>query len=102
MVHGYGWLDTAVHEYVHYLLTLRTGSNIQGDSGAGAVAVRGDTIVAVGKASDLRARYRATRVLGGERFVLTPGMVKSLQHRGLATLRRRLAQQGAYHPAEAA
>jgi tetratricopeptide (TPR) repeat protein len=26
MVHGYGWLDTAVHEYVHYLLTLRTGN----------------------------------------------------------------------------
>ncbi|MBX7081637.1 MAG: hypothetical protein K1X88_20715 [Nannocystaceae bacterium] len=26
MLHGYGWLDTAVHEYVHYLLTLRTGN----------------------------------------------------------------------------
>ena len=24
MVFGYGWIDTAVHEYVHYLLTLRT------------------------------------------------------------------------------
>ncbi len=24
MVYGYGWLDTAVHEYVHYILTLRT------------------------------------------------------------------------------
>ncbi len=24
MVYGYGWLDAAVHEYVHYLLTLRT------------------------------------------------------------------------------
>lgn len=24
MLRGYGWLDTAVHEYVHYLLTLRT------------------------------------------------------------------------------
>lgn len=24
MVYGYGWIDTAVHEYVHYLLTLRT------------------------------------------------------------------------------
>ncbi|HLT38955.1 MAG TPA: hypothetical protein VK034_21875, partial [Enhygromyxa sp.] len=24
MVYGYGWLDTAVHEYVHYLLTIRT------------------------------------------------------------------------------
>jgi tetratricopeptide (TPR) repeat protein len=24
MLYGYGWLDTAVHEYVHYLLTIRT------------------------------------------------------------------------------
>ncbi len=24
LLHGYGWLDTAVHEYVHYLVTLRT------------------------------------------------------------------------------
>ncbi|MEM6290396.1 MAG: hypothetical protein AAGA54_03995 [Myxococcota bacterium] len=24
MVYGYGWLDTAVHEYVHYILTMRT------------------------------------------------------------------------------
>lgn len=26
MVYGYGWLDTAIHEYVHYLLTMRTGN----------------------------------------------------------------------------
>lgn len=24
MIYGYSWLDTAVHEYVHYLLTIRT------------------------------------------------------------------------------
>jgi tetratricopeptide (TPR) repeat protein len=24
MVFGYGWIDTAVHEYVHYVLTMRT------------------------------------------------------------------------------
>jgi tetratricopeptide (TPR) repeat protein len=24
MVYGYGWIDTAVHEYVHYVLTMRT------------------------------------------------------------------------------
>ena len=24
MLHGYGWIDTAVHEYVHYLVTLKT------------------------------------------------------------------------------
>ncbi|NVB42131.1 hypothetical protein G6O69_30190 [Pseudenhygromyxa sp. WMMC2535] len=27
MLYGYGWLDTAVHEYVHYLLTMRTRNN---------------------------------------------------------------------------
>lgn len=27
MVYGYGWLDTAVHEYVHYLVTMRTHDN---------------------------------------------------------------------------
>ncbi len=27
MLRGYPWLDTAVHEFVHYLLTLRTGNN---------------------------------------------------------------------------
>ncbi|MCA9683212.1 MAG: tetratricopeptide repeat protein, partial [Myxococcales bacterium] len=27
MLYGYGWLDTAVHEYVHYLLTIRTRNN---------------------------------------------------------------------------
>lgn len=26
MLFGYGWLDTAVHEYVHYLLTIRTAN----------------------------------------------------------------------------
>ncbi|MCX4245940.1 peptidase MA family metallohydrolase [Paraliomyxa miuraensis] len=26
MVYGYGWIDTAVHEYVHYLLTMRTSN----------------------------------------------------------------------------
>lgn len=46
----------------------------------GAVAVRGDTIVDVGKASDLRARYTPARVIGGERFVLTPGMVNTHIH----------------------
>jgi tetratricopeptide (TPR) repeat protein len=27
MVYGYGWIDTAVHEYVHYLVTMRTHNN---------------------------------------------------------------------------
>ena len=27
MFYGYGWLDTAVHEYVHYVVTMRTNNN---------------------------------------------------------------------------
>lgn len=46
----------------------------------GAIAVRGSTIVDVGKASDLRARYTATRTIGGDRFVVTPGMVNTHIH----------------------
>ena len=46
----------------------------------GAVAVDGDRIVAVGKAADLRKRYTPRRVVGGERFVVTPGMVNTHIH----------------------
>ena len=46
----------------------------------GAVAITGSTIVAVGKASDLRARYSARRVIGGSRYVVTPGMVNTHIH----------------------
>jgi cytosine/adenosine deaminase-related metal-dependent hydrolase len=46
----------------------------------GAVAVDGSRIVAVGKASDLEARYAPNRVIGGDRFVVTPGMVNSHIH----------------------
>ena len=46
----------------------------------GAVAVHGSVIVDVGKASDLRARYAAARTIGGDRFVVTPGMVNTHIH----------------------
>ena len=46
----------------------------------GAVAVRGSVIVDVGKESDLSRRYTATRVVGGDRFVITPGMVNTHIH----------------------
>jgi 5-methylthioadenosine/S-adenosylhomocysteine deaminase len=46
----------------------------------GAVAVRGRDIVAVGKAADIRAGYTADRMLGGDRFVVTPGMVNTHIH----------------------
>jgi len=46
----------------------------------GAVAVDGDLIVAVGKTADLRARYTPKRTIGGDRFVITPGMVNTHIH----------------------
>ena len=46
----------------------------------GAVAVRGNAIVAVGKSSDLKARYQPARTIGGNRFVVTPGMVNTHIH----------------------
>jgi cytosine/adenosine deaminase-related metal-dependent hydrolase len=46
----------------------------------GSVAVRDGEIVAVGKTADLERAYAATRRIGGERFVLTPGMVNTHIH----------------------
>jgi 5-methylthioadenosine/S-adenosylhomocysteine deaminase len=46
----------------------------------GAVAISGDKIVAVGKADDLERRYEAAETVGGDRFVVTPGMVNTHIH----------------------
>lgn len=46
----------------------------------GAVAVHGGAIVAVGKEAELRARYAPARTIGGDRFVVTPGMVNTHIH----------------------
>jgi cytosine/adenosine deaminase-related metal-dependent hydrolase len=46
----------------------------------GAVAITGDRIVDVGKATELRARYVPARTIGGDRFVVTPGMVNTHIH----------------------
>ena len=46
----------------------------------GAVAVRDGLIVEVGKVSELGERYEADQTLGGEKFVITPGLVNSHIH----------------------
>ena len=46
----------------------------------GSVVVRDGRIVAVGKTADLADRYDVAAVVGGERFVVTPGMVNSHIH----------------------
>ena len=56
----------------------------------GAIAVAGDRIVAVDKRDTLRSRYQGKRVVGGSRYVITPGLVNShihfyhQMHRGMA------------------
>jgi cytosine/adenosine deaminase-related metal-dependent hydrolase len=46
----------------------------------GAVVVDGDRIVAVGKAADLAAQHPDAVHVGGERFVVTPGLVNTHIH----------------------
>ena len=60
-----------------YVVTMNPTRDVIRD---GAVAVRGNAIVDVGKASDLGARYSPRRTLGGSRFVVTPGMVNAHIH----------------------
>ncbi len=60
-----------------YVVTMNETRDIIRD---GAVAVRGAEIVAVGKAADLEERFDAARTVGGDRFVLTPGLVNTHIH----------------------
>jgi cytosine/adenosine deaminase-related metal-dependent hydrolase len=46
----------------------------------GAVAITGDTIVAVGKRAEIEAQVEATEIIDGSRFVLTPGFINNHVH----------------------
>jgi cytosine/adenosine deaminase-related metal-dependent hydrolase len=46
----------------------------------GAIAIRDDEIVAVGKTSELRARFQADQVIDASRFVVTPGFIDAHIH----------------------
>ena len=46
----------------------------------GAVAITGSTIVGVGKALDLEKQFSPKRVIGGDRFVITPGLINTHIH----------------------
>lgn len=55
----------------------------------GAVAISGDKILATGSYSDLAARYPGANELGGQRFLLIPGLVNAHSHgRGLSDFQR--------------
>jgi len=46
----------------------------------GALAIRGDRIVAVGKRAELEAHIEAAEVIDGRRFVMTPVFVNGHVH----------------------
>jgi len=55
----------------------------------GAVAVSGETIMDLGAFEELSARYPTARVLGGDRFLLIPGLINGHGHgRGLSSFQR--------------
>ncbi len=60
-----------------YVVTMNETRDIIRD---GAVAVRGNEIVGVGKAADLEERYEPVRTVGGNRFVVTPGLINTHIH----------------------
>ena len=53
----------------------------------GAVAVRGDRIVAVDAADGIRARYEPERTLGGARRIVLPGLIDCHNHLAQALVR---------------
>jgi cytosine/adenosine deaminase-related metal-dependent hydrolase len=60
-----------------YVVTMNATRDIIHD---GAVAIRGNEIIAVGKASELEATYVAKETVGGDSFVVTPGLVNTHIH----------------------
>jgi len=46
----------------------------------GSVAIQGDRIVAVGKTAELEQAYTPARRIGGDRFVITPGLINTHIH----------------------
>jgi 5-methylthioadenosine/S-adenosylhomocysteine deaminase len=53
----------------------------------GAVAVRGNAIVEVGKSDDLLRRYPKTKVTAGENKVLLPGLINTHSHAAMVFFR---------------
>ena len=60
-----------------YVVTMNSSRDIIRN---GSVAIRADKIVAVGKTADLERQYSPARRLGGDRFVITPGLINTHIH----------------------
>ena len=68
-------IDTIIRGW--YVVTMNKTRDIIRN---GAVAIDNGSIVAVGKYSDISRTYTAKETVGGDRFVVTPGMVNSHIH----------------------
>jgi cytosine/adenosine deaminase-related metal-dependent hydrolase len=82
--------DAASQQGVDLLIT--GGTVITMDSGRrviddGAVAIRGDRIVAVGTTQDLRARFRGGQVIDATRKIVMPGLIDGHGHAGHTLLK---------------
>src|SRR4029453_15083358 len=53
----------------------------------GAVAIRGDRIVAVGTTADIRSRFRSSQVIDASRKVVMPGLIDGHGHAGHSLLK---------------
>jgi len=55
----------------------------------GAVAIAGETIEAIGTYNELSSRYPNAKEIGGEKFLLIPGLINGHSHgRGLTDFQR--------------
>ncbi len=70
--------------YGDYLVSMAPGSEVLRD---GAVAIRGDTILAVGPRAEIDAAYQAGRQVSGAGRVLMPGLVNGHTHSAMTLFR---------------
>lgn len=68
-------IDTLVDAW--YVVTMNATRDI---IHRGSVAILGDKIIDVGKTAELDKKYLAKQRLGGDRFVLTPGLINTHIH----------------------
>lgn len=66
------------------VITMDSALHLYGD---GALAIRGDTIVAVGSASELASRYSASRTIDARNELVMPGLINGHAHAAMSLFR---------------
>jgi 5-methylthioadenosine/S-adenosylhomocysteine deaminase len=66
------------------VITMDAGKRVIED---GAVAVRGDTIVAVGPRQEIESRYEAARTVAAQGKIVMPGLINSHAHAAMSLFR---------------